>query len=332
MDYKDTGELNLYSCIKNLPGVYRCDPTRRITDLGKWNISCHSDHHQAICHWVDEHLVAVWQTRTPLDLLDIATFPTPEWLSKGRRALSSSLSVASVLTDASPVADYMKTLESRFDAETVVSITSRNPWTQSVPLEDVSYSFAAATFPPFLTDKTSTTRTTVAETAFPEAVAEGATASSAITEGLLSLAISGSEQKRAAASADFDHRLKTLEAGIADINNTVIKMLMKTTNEVMCRLSAPDGPPAKQNSVLLEHTNKMERMYAMLLTLTGNMQSVTSSVATTTERTAPGPSPARSPRDRDTTNEDSNHLDACPFPNGKRLNKVSLSLTQMTFR
>jgi hypothetical protein len=143
MDYKDIGELDLYSCIENLPGVYRWTP-----DLGKRNISCNSNHHQAICNWVDQHIVAIWQT-TPLDLPEIATFSTPERLSKGRRAQGSSLSVASGLTDASPAADYMKTPESKFDAANGVSKTTRNPWTQSVPLEDVSYSFAAAAFPPF---------------------------------------------------------------------------------------------------------------------------------------------------------------------------------------
>jgi hypothetical protein len=319
MDYKDTGELDLYSCIKNLPGVYRCDPTRRTPDLGKWNISCHSEHHQAICHWVDEHLVAVWQT-IPLDLPEIDSFPTTERLSKGRRALRSSLSVASGLTNASPVADYMKTLESRFVGETAVPQTTRNPWTTSVPLKDVTYSFDAATFPPFPTNKTSTTRTTATETA-PGATAEGATAISAITEGLLLSAISGVEQKCAAASADFDNHLKTLELHIADINDTVINMSTKTTNEVMRRLSALDGPLAKQNSVLLEHTNKMERMYTMLLTLTGNLYSVTSSVAPDTTMTDPSPSPARSPRDRDTTDDGSNRADTCHSPDRKRLNQ-----------
>jgi hypothetical protein len=89
----------------------------------------------------------------------------------------------------------------------------------------------------------------------------------------------------------------------------------------MCRLSAPDGPLAKQESVLLEHTNKMERMYTMLLTLTVNMQSFTTSVVTATEMTAPCPLPARSPRERDTTNANSNNLDACPSPDRKRLNQ-----------
>jgi hypothetical protein len=62
-----------------------------------------------IYHWIDEHLLSLWQT-IPIELPEIATFPTPERLSKGGTARGSSLSVASGLTDASPVADYMKTL------------------------------------------------------------------------------------------------------------------------------------------------------------------------------------------------------------------------------
>jgi uncharacterized coiled-coil protein SlyX len=47
------------------------------------------------------------------------------------------------------------------------------------------------------------------------------------------------------------------------------------TNEVVRRLSAPDGLLSQQNKVLAEHTNKMERMFNMLTTLTGNMETVT---------------------------------------------------------
>jgi hypothetical protein len=316
---KTLGNSIFIPVLKIYPASYRCDPTRCTPDLGKWNISCNINHHQAICNWVDEHLVTVWQI-IPLDLPEIATFPTPERLSKGRRAQGSSLLVASGLTDASPIADYMNTLESKFDAANVVSKTTRNPWIQSVSLEDVSYSFDAAAFPPFPTDKTSSTRTTTVETEFTGAAAEGATAISAITEGLLSSAISGIEQKRTAASADFDNHLKTLEARIAGINEIVIKMSTKTTNEVMRRLSAADGPLAQQNRVLLEQNNKMERMYLMLLALTGNAEGTTS-VVTASATTAPCPSPAQSPRERDTSNEASTTLDACPSSDRQKLNQ-----------
>jgi hypothetical protein len=73
IDYKADGEIDLYSSIKNLPGIYRCDPTRQTQDLGKWNISCHGDQHPDIARWIDDHLVSIWQT-IPIDMPVIDTF------------------------------------------------------------------------------------------------------------------------------------------------------------------------------------------------------------------------------------------------------------------
>jgi hypothetical protein len=49
MDANTVTGPNLWTSIKSLPGVYRCDPCRRTHDLGKWNISCSADSHTAIC-------------------------------------------------------------------------------------------------------------------------------------------------------------------------------------------------------------------------------------------------------------------------------------------
>jgi hypothetical protein len=163
MDFKSPGEIDLYSSLKNVSGVYHCDPTCRTPDLGKWNISCHETNHPDICQWIDDHLVELWQTIS-LDLPAMDTFPQPERLSKGRGARDSALSVASGLTDASPVADYMKTLKSRFETSTVITRPTRSPWIQTLPIEDVAYSFDAMAFPNLKTDKTTTTTTTAAET------------------------------------------------------------------------------------------------------------------------------------------------------------------------
>jgi hypothetical protein len=61
MDCKNDGDgkLDLFSSISKLPGVYRCDPTRRTPDLRKWNISCNAASHPDICRWIDNHLVAI---------------------------------------------------------------------------------------------------------------------------------------------------------------------------------------------------------------------------------------------------------------------------------
>jgi hypothetical protein len=106
-----TGD-NLWNLISSLPGVHRCDPCRRTPDLGKWNISCEKESHQRIADWIDENLVKFWsglpgKTTFPI----ISTFPKPERLSKGRR-VSLGSSVASGLTNASPVEDYFRQLES----------------------------------------------------------------------------------------------------------------------------------------------------------------------------------------------------------------------------
>jgi hypothetical protein len=257
MDYKADGKIDLYSSIKNLPGVFRCDPTRQTQDLGKWNISCHGEHHPDIARWIDDHLVSIWQT-IPMDMPVIDTFPSPERLSKGRRARGSDLSVASGLTDASPVAAYMKTLESNFDVEISIPKISRNPWIKSVPMEDVTYSFEATAFPPMPKNKTTDTHTTASATAsqFSNPDPAGATAISAITEGLLSSAISGMK-KRATESAAFDKQLRALEHRIAKISQTSQTMSAEMTDEVMRRVSTHNGPLAKQDRVLAAQTEQM---------------------------------------------------------------------------
>jgi uncharacterized coiled-coil protein SlyX len=307
MDFKAPGEIDLYSSLKNLPGVYRCDPTRRTPDLGKWNISCHETNHPDICRWIDDHLVALWQT-IPIDLPPMTTFPQPERLSKGRSARGSSLSVSSGLTDASPVSDYMKTLESSFEPHTVATKTIRNPWIQSVPIEDVAYSFDAAAFPPMHTDKTTTTTTTAAEThTLLSSHAAGTTAISAITEDFVSSKITGIELKRATDSAEFDQRLSALESKIASISETVQKMSTQITDEVMKRLSAPDGPLATQTIVLSTHTEQMNRMFSMLSSLTGNQQQLVTASIT--------PPPLRNARERALTQTADN--EDCPSPDRK---------------
>jgi hypothetical protein len=128
----------------------------------------------------------------------------------------------------------MKTLESRFETSTVITKTTRNPWIQTVPIEDVAYSFDATAFPNLKTDKTTTTTPTATEThTLLSPHAANATAISAITEDFVSSAISGIELKRAADSIDFDLRLSALETRIASISETVQTMSTKITDEVM---------------------------------------------------------------------------------------------------
>jgi hypothetical protein len=157
MDYSDKDELSLYDMIKQLPGVYRSDPNRRTHDLRKWNISCNLEHHTGICTWIDTHMVEIWKT-IPIELPPVNTFSEPERLLKGRRAQSGT-SFASGLTDASPVAAYMDSLEKNLAIDTNEAAThsSRNPWKPTVPVEDVSYSFTLTAFPKLANENYTTT-------------------------------------------------------------------------------------------------------------------------------------------------------------------------------
>lgn len=91
------------------------------------------------------------------------------------------------------------------------------------------------------------------------------------------------------------------------------------TDEVLRRLSAPDGPLANQDRVLVEQNVKLERMFQMLLALTGNVDNVTSEVAKVTALSpSPSPAPARSPRGRDSPTNLTTTKDTCPSPDRQR--------------
>jgi hypothetical protein len=148
MDSPNATEKAIWASIRELPGVYRCDPCRRTSDLGKWNISCSLAHHPAICAWIDHHLVALWESIPNKDnIAKIDTFPTPERLSKGRRITSAS-SIASGLTDTSPIADYFRKLESNLPLKNLPTTTTfRNAWNHTLPVDDIVYSFNTTDFP-----------------------------------------------------------------------------------------------------------------------------------------------------------------------------------------
>jgi hypothetical protein len=136
------------------------------------------------------------------------------------------------------------------------------------------------------------------------------------------------EQKRKTESADFHHRLTARESHIASITEKVASMSTEMTDEVMRRLSAPDGPLANQDRVLADQNAKMERMYQMLLSLTGNMDHVTTEVA---KATVPSPSLALpcSPRGRESPEPRSNSPDACPSPDRQRQKTDDGNVIQM---
>jgi hypothetical protein len=147
----DAFPRSLLQLNKKLDGV---DSYRRTPDLGKWNISCHSDFHPSIAAWLDDNLVEHCNN-IPVELPTFAAFPAPTRLSASR----TSRSVSSGLTDASPVSHYLKTLADRNRTSDKNTTVLRNPWKSTPPVNAVQYSFTVSEYPKLPTNKTGTART-----------------------------------------------------------------------------------------------------------------------------------------------------------------------------
>jgi hypothetical protein len=204
-DLHDSDGTSLWYAIRSLPGVYRCDPCARTPDLGKWNISSCLQYNNAIKTWLADNLPKYFAA-APNTLPQHNVFPAPEILSKDRRG--SALSVNSGMTDASPLDDYMRSLESNYQPSNQPAMVVRNPWISSTPVEEINYSFNLDDFPtpPKTAPATVTTTPTVAETTLVSAPGPP-TAVSAITEDIVSTAVktqlSGLEAIRLEQATDF---------------------------------------------------------------------------------------------------------------------------------
>jgi hypothetical protein len=126
MDYGDedspdpTFPQSLWNTLSQMEGVYHVYSCRRTHDLGKWNISCSLGYHPTIAKWLDENLSVLWN-KVPLQLPAYVAFPTPERLSRNRVARS----VASGLTDASPVSHYLQSLAARHKTSSKITTDGR---------------------------------------------------------------------------------------------------------------------------------------------------------------------------------------------------------------
>jgi hypothetical protein len=133
---------SLWQLIKQLDGIYRVDSCRRTPDLGKLNISCHSDFHPNIAAWLDNTIVE-HSDSIPVSLPTFQVFPSPTRLSASR----SSRTISSGLTDASHVSHYLKTLTDRNRTSDKIKTVLRNPWKSTPPIDAAQYSFTVADHP-----------------------------------------------------------------------------------------------------------------------------------------------------------------------------------------
>jgi hypothetical protein len=86
---------SIWRQLAELPGVYRVDPTKRTSDLGKWNISCETHSYLDIIAWIDNHLIPLFNS-VPLDTraqYSFTDFPEPARLSRNFRVGHGATSI-----------------------------------------------------------------------------------------------------------------------------------------------------------------------------------------------------------------------------------------------
>jgi hypothetical protein len=108
--------------------------------------------------------------------------------------MSSGRSVASGLTNASPVEDYFLQLESSLSPQDLPRHPNRNAWKHHLPIDDILYSFNTGEFPKRVdpVGNTHSHSPTLSTAPVTGSVLNGHTAVSAITESMVSHTVKSS--------------------------------------------------------------------------------------------------------------------------------------------
>ena len=304
MDFKIDG-TSLWKQIRMQPGVYRCDPCDGTSTIGKWNISSSYDHNLDIKTWLYETL-SKWSQAAPKDFPTFTTFPTPEVLSKDRRPRSSP-SVASGLTDASPIENYMRKLDNRLTT-TTPPLVQRSAWQTYLPVEQINYSFNLDDFPTLPTDarpdddstakkvnqppvRNDATATTAASTTTPTTHGGAATAVSGITEDMVSTMV---KNQISAFTKETDEQHKALQARMDALDNQIAEMSQhidkisdRLADTVIQKLTAPTGILTTHKHKLDEQAKATAKLMDMISTLTSNVKRITTVTDSLTAEDSP---------------------------------------------
>jgi hypothetical protein len=305
MDYGDISSRDIncpqsiWHTLSAMKGVYRVDSCRRTFDLGKWNISCHVDHHPDIIQWIDDHLVEQWH-KVPLDLPAYMEFPTPERLSRSRVPHS----VASGLTDASPVSHYLKSLAARNTSTKILSVV-RNPWRQTPPVQSVQYSFDKDAYPdlPAHQHSTETARTEDSTAADHSAITAASISqlSGRVTNAhdVVTSKLQSIDSDRNALESRFRDRMNDIEDTMQGIRNDLDRIADVVTNRLLIGLT-------RENGLLWKQDRKIDELQEKLLEF---LPLVKSALAKNTRSGSPEGSPPKKNRRLENELEHENDAD-----------------------
>jgi hypothetical protein len=272
MDYGDDANPDpnfpnsLWNTISQMPGVYHVDSCRRTHDLGKWNISYHSAHHQAIATWIDTNLSEIW-SQVPLDLPIYDAFSAPERLSGNR----VSRSVASGLTDASLVSHYLQSLAARHQTSTKLTTVVRNPWRQTLPFQSVVYQFDKTEYPLPGGDATATARTTDSTMldTYVITASAGSTRYDASVQLSVDRQLESYQAARATKDANFTSRMNAMEVKIQGIQDQLSAIAASVTEKVLAGLQKSDGLLAQQDTKIDLLSAKLLKLFPMVKQILG---------------------------------------------------------------
>jgi hypothetical protein len=239
-DYGDETSPNpafpdsIWQTLSQMDAVYRVDPCCPTADLGKWNIPCFTIAHPDITNWIDNYLVDIWQQIATV-LPPHTEFPTPERLSRNR-APRSSRSVASGLTNASPIFHYLQTLASRHQSSTKLATVIINPWRQTPPVASVQYEFhnTEPPYPP--THKTATKARTTKST-----VAGTSAVTAATLQDDFNAKLQDIEAARLTTKANFQSRMNDMDDTIAKVHTHLDEIAATVTAQVLVDLQEENG-------------------------------------------------------------------------------------------
>jgi hypothetical protein len=160
-------------------------------------------------------------------------FPIPERLSCHR----SPRSVASGLTDASPVSHYLQTLAARKMPSTKITTVVRTPWQQTPPVQLVQYEFNPTAFPSLPDSK----KTDTAARTKDSTVAGTSAVTSASVQDAFNSKLQAIDAARAASEANFKSCMTDLEDMLSQVKSHLAEIASTVTTQVLIGLQQENG-------------------------------------------------------------------------------------------
>jgi hypothetical protein len=240
-------------------------PAAAPTTLGNGTSPVTPAHHQNIAQWIDTHLSEIW-AKVPLDLPVFATFPAPERLSRNRIARS----VASGLTDASPVSHYLKSLAARHQTSPKISTVVRNPWRQTHPVQSVVYHFDKTDYP-LPNGNAAATAPTTDSTIFDASAITASAGSRFDTSVQLTVdrKLEALQVTRDVTDSNFTSRMNEIDDKLQKLQDELNAIAYSVTTSVLAGLQKPGGLLAKQDAKIDILSDKLLKLFPMVEQILG---------------------------------------------------------------